>query len=245
MKLAPLIFLKTKRTVVLIVLSLSLFFGCGSKYDDLEFYKIAWDYNSNVEYNVGSLKNGGSILKFIDLKLTDGVPFKNLTEAQNSNNLIAIKMYKELQNYPELEKYKIRTAYKKEDNSVDTLLLEYDNLKDVLGPYLKLYEKTTNDLDQLIETGNHHIIIDNLHPSLKTEEAIETYMRNARRNDSIGGKITRVELIAMAPKSTLKNEPVLLFTGWISREKNRKQRIEIGISNDIENPLYHVINFKK
>ncbi len=236
--------MKIESFFALLVILLLLFSCNTSKYDELEFYKIGWDYNSSIDYSIGSIETAGKEKQFIELKLK-GVPFKNIAVAENSNHLIALKMYKELQAYPELEKYIVRTAYKKENNSIDTLSLEYEELDKILGDYLKLYEKTSKDLKQLIKTGSQDYIIDQMHPGITAnKEAIAQYKLNSKRNDSIGGKIIRVELQTMESAMTMSNQPVLLFKGWASRENNRKQQIEIGISKNIDNPYYHIINLK-
>ena len=233
-----------KRLTIGMLIIVTLLACSSNKYDKLEFHNIGWDYNSKIDYSIGSIETAGKEKQFIELKLK-GVPFKNITVAENSNHLIALKMYKELQAYPELEKYIVRTAYKKDNNATDTLSLEYEDLDKILGDYLKLYEKTSKDLKQLIKSGSQDYIIDQMHPSITAnKEAIAQYKLNSKRNDSIGGKIIRVELHTMESAMTMSNQPVLLFKGWASRENNRKQQIEIGISKNIDNPYYHIINLK-
>ncbi len=231
---------------ILITLSLILMLSCGnSEYDELEFYQLGWDYSSGVDYSVGTLKNTGKELKFIELKLK-GMPFKNITVAKNSNHLIALKMYKELQDYPELEKYVVRTAYKNEKNGVDTLSLEYDNLNQVLGPNLVLYNKVRQHLDELAKTGNYDALINNLHPSIgDNNDLIKNYRQNMIYNDSIAGKVTRVTLKSVESATAHGNFPVLLFKGWAHRQKNKRQQAEIAISTDLNSQKYHLINFKK
>ena len=229
---------------IVCIIALAIILGCSSPYNNLRFDEIGWDYNSRIVYAIDELENTEGETKFIDLKL-EGRPFKDQIEAEKSNNLIALKVYHLLLDYSEIEKYIIRTAYKNDDGDVDTLSLEYVQLDEILGPNLKLYDKVTKDLDELVNSGSYDHLLNNLHPSLKANTtALEYYRINMRYNDSIAGKVKRVELETVESGRAQGNHPVLLFKGWASRNTT-KQQVEIAVSTDPDNNYYHVINFKK